>query len=245
MLILLRSAATIGMIIAFMAGALAAPKTASAEPVPKASYPSGTRTVTISPKTWNKIKKSAAVTKANLKGERTTSTLDYRIAKRTFSAISSARKFAAGWDWSGGRISHISDYERRKVAWHKQQQFMLTPLKVCRGVSKQTFDPDWKYDAWTYLDSCQTNKLIRDRGGVLALCGLADKIFSKIKHPAGWIGQGATSMCVVFFALRTLDIVEARANSPVGGVVVGTKYVTTRSGTITTQTWRPQWRSDQ
>lgn len=221
---------------------MAAPP-AQAEPVPKASSPSGTRSYTISGTAASAIKKGAWITWETTNGK-TGVDLDYRIAKRRFSSISSARQFAAGWDWSGGTISHVSSYERRKIDWHKRRTFS-TPLSTCRGVTRERFNPEWKYDSWIYLDSCQTNKLLKQRGGVVIVCGVADKISGKIKHPVGWGVQAATTMCITFFGLRTLDIAEARANSPVGGVVVGTKYVSTRAGIITTQTWRPQWRSDR
>lgn len=134
-------------------------------------------------------RKLSKTTQANLKIARTISekainksrtTLDYGKAnKYDKGKVTLRRQFAAGWLWSGKKISHISSAELKAVKREIPAQALAhKPLKTkayglalvgpakaanskCTGVTKsvQKAAKGKPWDWWYYYNSCKTNDI--------------------------------------------------------------------------------------
>lgn len=218
---------------------------AAADPLerePRSSFPSGwSKRVTYSNATVGHFKKGGAIVTENVRRNGRTRLLDYRVAKAKFSAISNARQYAAGWLASGGRLEHISDYERRKVGWHYSRHFRAS----CTGVTKFRHNRDWKWDHWSFYNSCRTTTLIRSRRDVGIIVGVIGALVGAVSgSPVTKLAGVSVGASAAVTALDANSLEAARDRSPVRGIVIASNHVSTRAGLTTVVKWRPQWRNE-
>ena len=182
---------------------------------------------------------------AKLKGQTKGKTLDYRKAVKAFgegaSRTSWRREYAAGWKLGGGKISHVSKAELKKIDQERKEHQPRSSAKLsssadlkakapnCSGrsgyVKKNYHTDDWPN--WSYFNSCQTNKLIRNFTWCAGGAGL---IAAMIAHPgvsaimalfvfgcggsAGWISTAASNSTLNAMIVKTGDIVKYYPEKP-------------------------------
>jgi hypothetical protein len=169
----------------------------------------------------------ALVLARRLKEETPRKTMDYRVAKKVFGSssrdISWRRQYAAGWKLGGGKVAHVSKAELKKIEKVRKRSQSPVPhpdaqVAACTGVSGHKFlDPkkDDYYHA-DYLNSCETNRVIRNLGWCVGAAGL-------IGAMAGHPGVGAIMALFIFGCGGTAGWVStAQANSDLNAVIVMT-----------------------
>jgi hypothetical protein len=160
-------------ILAVMASATFIQPSTHAYPTASSQGPRYTYTVHFGSSTY-KLAQLVAKMKKQTKGR----TLDYRVAKKVFgkgdTRVKWRRQVAAGWWDAGGKLSHISKAERRKVDAFRDRvgQSQLYALQAaCTGRSgHERLDPTKEdYFNRNYYNSCQVNIIKRN----FSICGLA------------------------------------------------------------------------
>jgi hypothetical protein len=213
--------------IAMLAGTAVVPLPSQAVTPPPSvniTVPNYSHTARVSPTEYKALRLSAKL-KKQTRGQ----TLDYRKAKKIFgkgaTRASWRRQYTAGWKTAGGKTSHVSKAERKKIEAERkkyQPKSAIGTLAKCEGKSGYVrLDPSQNdYFNLNYFDSCETNKLTRNIGWCV---GIAGGIAMMIPHPAV---VAIMSLFVTGCGGTYAWVIAARDNSSLRAVIVKTGNVT-------------------
>lgn len=203
--------------------------------------------------TASHTKLAVASMSAKTRNSTDTNTVDYRKAIAYFKTSSSnhttwRRQWGAGWLDGGGKISHITAGELKKVKAVRSSLRALVQAGAqpfspnCKGINKVTnphnqgTGPIFTSTTSYYFNSCRTNGLIADAG--VCAAALAFGSIAAGKNP--WI-KALIAMGIFICAATTAQVTAAKSNSSVGSIIIDVSF---KNDLVTTgQTWakvRPQ-----
>lgn len=173
----------------------------------------------------------ASVSKAQMKGLRIARTvvlkdtkgkvLDYKKAKKHWGKHTTYRRqFAGAWIAAGGKVTHISKKERKKV----NRWVLRAPVPAANGMHAQarhcTGRTAYYWVPWTnyyYYDSCRTNDFQRNAAFCMTGAGFAA---AALPNPGAAV---TISLLIAGCATTATWINSAQQNSDVNAIIVVTQ----------------------